>query len=129
MIHSSIILAIPCTIHLTPKQGLINPTPTYRSIQNHERRSGTSKQERDEIWSPPPRHRRGGGREKRDHGEGEKKKRETAQEGERSTARVFGLREFSAELRFRFVMRQKKVAAAPFIGWKEETLGFLSNGP
>ena len=27
MIHSSIILAIPCTINLTPKQGLIKPNP------------------------------------------------------------------------------------------------------
>ena len=39
----------------------------------------------------------------------EREEREAAQDrrGESSTARVFGLREFSAELRFRFVMRQK----------------------
>ena len=41
--------------------------------------------------------------------ERERRERETAQEREResSTARVFDLREFSAELRFRFVMRRK----------------------
>ena len=42
--------------------------------------------------------------------ERERGEREAAQERRResSTARVFGLREFSAELRFRFVMRQKE---------------------
>ena len=85
MIHSSIILAIPCTINLTPKQGLINPTPTYRSIQNHERRLGSkhttlvldldldleTRIEKVEIWSAPPL-----------HGAGERER-----ERERATAR------------------------------------------
>ncbi|KAF2607093.1 hypothetical protein F2Q68_00045956 [Brassica cretica] len=61
------------------------------------------------------------------------KKIETAQEREiereSSTARVFGLREFSAELHFRFVMRQKKGAAALFIGKGKGNPKFLSNEP
>ena len=75
-----------------------------------------------EIWSAPPLHgagerereresvRRQGERERERHaGEREEREREAAQERKResSTARVFDLREFSAGLRFRFVMRQK----------------------
>lgn len=61
---------------------------------------------------------------------GEREEREAAQDrrGESSTARVFGLREFSAELRFRFVMRQKGRLHLFLQERGRETLGFCQMG-
>ena len=67
--------------------------------RGRERERATARRERESDARERERATRG-----RERGE-----RETAQERRResSTARVFDLREFSAELRFRFVMRQK----------------------
>ncbi|KAF2533627.1 hypothetical protein F2Q70_00029748 [Brassica cretica] len=71
---------------------------------------------------------REGGRQ-RERERGREKQHRRERERESSTARVFGLREFSAKLHFRFVMRQKKGAAALFIGKGKGNPRFLSNGP
>ena len=60
----------------------------------------------------------------------EREEREAAQDrrGESSTARVFGLRELSAELRLRFVMRQKGGLHLFLQERGRETLGFCQMG-
>ena len=73
--------------------------------------------------------RRRGERESATRGR-EREEREAAQDrrGESSTARVFGLREFSTELRFRFVMRQKGRLHL-FLQERGREPQVLSNGP
>ncbi|KAF2570046.1 hypothetical protein F2Q70_00002988 [Brassica cretica] len=66
--------------------------------ETRELRDLTTTTNRLQLPPPPPPH--GTGEEERDHGEREE--RDGAGERESSTARVFGLREFSAELRFSF---------------------------
>ena len=136
MIHSSIILAIPCPINLTPNQGLIKPNSNIKEYTEPWKKvgfetlhlslrsgSGSGNEDLRRLRSGQHHHftapARGRERERACDGEErereratrgrERWERETAQERRResSTARVFDLREFSAELRFRFVMRQK----------------------
>ena len=81
-----------------------------RSGQHHHFTAPARGRERESVRRQGEREGDGEEREReRRAGEREREEREAAQERRResSTARVFDLREFSAELRFRFVMRQK----------------------